>query len=59
MKIFRITIFSIVLTCGFSHAAEWQWSVEVKAEKPQNGPARAWLWIPPQTARTSVRVVVA
>ena len=28
-------------------AAVWQWSVPVKAEKPQNGPARAWLWIPP------------
>src|SRR5882757_401013 len=28
-------------------AAEWQWSVEVKSEKPENGPARAWLWIPP------------
>ena len=28
-------------------AAEWQWSVPVKSEKPENGPARAWLWIPP------------
>ncbi|HEU6448040.1 MAG TPA: hypothetical protein VFV23_06365 [Verrucomicrobiae bacterium] len=28
-------------------AAIWQWSVPVKSEKPQNGPARAWLWIPP------------
>ena len=27
--------------------AEWQWSVPVKSEKPENGPARAWLWIPP------------
>jgi hypothetical protein len=30
-----------------SEAAVWQWSIPVKAEKPQNGPARAWLWIPP------------
>ena len=30
-----------------SFAAEWQWSVEVKSGKPQNGLARAWLWIPP------------
>lgn len=28
-------------------ASVWQWSIPVKAEKPQNGPARAWLWIPP------------
>ena len=28
-------------------SAEWQSSVEVKSEKPENGPARAWLWIPP------------
>jgi hypothetical protein len=28
--------------------AEWQWSVPVKGEKPENGPARAWLWIPPR-----------
>jgi hypothetical protein len=37
-------------------AAEWQWSVPVKSEKPENGPARAWLWIPPQCER--VRGVV-
>lgn len=30
-----------------SFAAEWQWSVSVKPEYPQNGMARAWLWIPP------------
>ena len=36
--------------------AEWQWSVEVKSEKPENGPARAWLWIPPNCER--VRGVV-
>ncbi len=28
-------------------AAVWQWSVPVKSEKSENGPARAWLWIPP------------
>lgn len=28
-------------------AAIWQWSVPVKSEKTENGPARAWLWIPP------------
>jgi hypothetical protein len=32
---------------GTGRTAVWQWSVEVKSEKPQNGPARAWLWIPP------------
>lgn len=36
------------LGAGFpGHAAEWQWSVEVKSEKPEYGPARAFLWIPP------------
>lgn len=30
---------------------EWQWSVEVKSGKPENGPARAWLWIPPGCQR--------
>src|ERR1035437_11043409 len=29
------------------NGAVWQWSVGVKSEKPENGPARAWLWIPP------------
>ena len=36
--------------------ADWQWSVEVKSEKPESGPARAWLWIPPNCER--VRGVV-
>ncbi len=45
-----------LLTAGFASAAEWQWSVPVKAEKPENGLARAWLWIPPDCAR--VRGVV-
>ena len=25
------------------NGAVWQWSVGVKSEKPENGPARAWL----------------
>jgi hypothetical protein len=31
--------------------AEWQWSVPVKSEKSEQGPARAWLWIPPGCER--------
>jgi hypothetical protein len=27
--------------------AVWQWSVPVKSEHPENGAARAWLWVPP------------
>jgi hypothetical protein len=34
-------------TTELKPAAVWQWSVPVKSEKPENGPARAWLWIPP------------
>lgn len=30
-----------------AHSAEWQWSVAVRSEHPENGPARAWLWVPP------------
>src|SRR5260221_14694751 len=30
-----------------ARSAEWQWSVAVKSEHPENGLARAWLWIPP------------
>ena len=30
-----------------ARSTEWQWSVTVKAEHPENGLARAWLWIPP------------
>jgi hypothetical protein len=38
----------ICLASATVHAdAVWQWSVPVKSEKPENGPARAWLWIPP------------
>jgi hypothetical protein len=39
-----------------TNAAVWQWSVSVNSEKPENGPARAWLWIPPHCSR--VRGVV-
>lgn len=38
------------------YGAVWQWSVEVKNERPENGPARAWLWIPPDCEK--VRGVV-
>lgn len=38
-------------------AAEWQWSVPVKPEKPERGPARAWLWIPPNCERVRGIVV--
>jgi hypothetical protein len=51
--------FLCLLTLWLSLAArgaEWQWSVEVKAEKYTNGTARAWLWIPPGCER--VRGVV-
>src|SRR5260221_11799119 len=34
-----------------ARSAEWQWSVEVKSEHPENGPARAFLWIPPDCQR--------
>jgi len=40
----------LILLCAVvtrASSAEWQWSVEVKSEKPENGPARAWLWVPP------------
>ena len=46
-------IFSGALNGG---AAVWQWSVPVKSEKPTDGPAKAWLWIPP--ACEKVRGVV-
>lgn len=38
-------------------AAVWQWSIPVKNEKPANGPARAWLWIPPTCGRVHGVVV--
>lgn len=52
-KSFLMKLASILLAIGLlqnctaSQAAVWQWSVPVKSEKPENGPARAWLWIPP------------
>lgn len=54
-RIFSL-ILGAVLICEFASGAVWQWSVPVKSEKPQNGPARAWLWIPSECER--VRGVV-
>lgn len=48
----------LVCVTGRLFAAEWQWSVPVKAEKPENGQARAWLWIP-QNSEHVRGVVVA
>jgi hypothetical protein len=45
-----------ILICESANAAVWQWSAPVKSEKPQNGSARAFLWIPPDCRR--VRGVV-
>jgi hypothetical protein len=50
MKYFGNLFAGAVLICIANWqacAAEWQWSVEVKSERPENGPARAWLWVPP------------
>lgn len=48
----RFSFFTLVLAACFLHepagAAEWQWSIPVPSEKPDHGPARAFLWIPPQ-----------
>jgi hypothetical protein len=44
-----------LLTITGSHAAEWQWSVEVRGGK-KSDLTRAWLWIPPNCQR--VRGVV-
>lgn len=46
-KQFGVKLVAVVLVHGLAHAAVWQWSVPVKPEKPERGPARAWLWIPP------------
>ena len=54
MKKIRQFLGATVIAClvnGSSGAAVWQWSVPVKSEKPQNGSARAWLWIPPNCER--------
>src|SRR5690242_11277011 len=61
MKKIRRFLYSVIFACVASYsanAAVWQWSVPVKSEKPQNGPARAWLWIPP-ACETIRGVVVA
>ena len=41
---------------GRSATADWQWSAEVKGGREQAGPARAFLWIPPDCRQ--VRAVV-
>lgn len=56
MKRFSTLVTAIILASSFANAAVWQWSVPAKSEKPQNGPARAWLWVPPDCQR--VRGVV-
>jgi hypothetical protein len=45
---FKLLIGLILLSAVVTRAgsAEWQWSIEVKSEKPENGTARAWLWVP-------------
>ena len=46
---FKLLIGLVLLGASVAHAgsAVWQWSVEVKSEHPENGPARAFLWVPP------------
>ncbi|HEY5345409.1 MAG TPA: hypothetical protein VIK62_03595, partial [Verrucomicrobiae bacterium] len=58
MKFSKPILFGLFLLAAIlpARSVEWQWSVEVKSEKPENGPARAWLWIPPNCER--VRGVV-
>ena len=49
----------LILLCRVvtrASSAVWQWSVEAKREHPENGVARAFLWIPPDGKR--VRGVV-
>ncbi|HEU5397333.1 MAG TPA: hypothetical protein VFV81_09200, partial [Verrucomicrobiae bacterium] len=50
VRLFKRVVFPVAFLLAVLPvpAAVWQWSVPVKAEKPPNGPARAWLWIPPQ-----------
>ena len=59
MKILREFFAGFVLVClAFrAAAAEWQWSVPVKSEHPENGLARAFLWIPPGCERVHGVVV--
>lgn len=47
MKKVCLVMSLLLLVAVFLRAAEWQWSVPVKPEKPERGPARAWLWVPP------------
>ena len=52
-----VAILFTVLIVLQAACAEWQWAVAVKNEKPANGPARAWLWIPPNCERVRGIVV--
>jgi hypothetical protein len=60
--LFRWILSCLLLTVDFAalataRAAEWQWSVPVQSEKPENGPARAWLWIPPECKQVRGMIV--
>jgi hypothetical protein len=60
MKTIWTILNGVILACAVNwqtQAAEWQWSVEAKSEKPTNGTARAWLWIPPDCERVRGAVV--
>lgn len=46
LKCFAVVLWISTVASQASDAV-WQWSVPVKPERPENGPARAWLWIPP------------
>jgi len=50
--IFRLALAAILLSTGLLAAQDypqsvWQWSTSTPSENPQNGEARAFLWIPP------------
>jgi hypothetical protein len=55
---FKLLIGLVLLSTVAARAGstEWQWSVEVQNDKPENVPARAFLWVPPDCKR--VRAVV-
>lgn len=55
-RCFALALLLSGFASGSVMAAVWQWSVPVSDEKPNNGPSRAWLWIPPDCSR--VRGVV-
>jgi hypothetical protein len=49
-------VFLVVLVVAETSGAEWQWSAPVAGGKEGAGPARAFLWIPPDCGK--VRAVV-